>query len=494
MNYNNSISNSIKQSQNLSILNARVTNIENKLNQTTQSSSADVPAEITTSLDNIIELIGTPTGTSSTIFKEIEKISTTTPATKKATLAEVFNAAEGSYDTTFIPEPDTELSETEPSYTVENGKCTFKNINISLENSNYKQRLSAIRNLCKLYSSYEFRSSTFTNADLSYLFANNSRITSLPTFAESSISGNAYINGMFSNCVNIVFNTSTSLKTFLSVIDGDVETINMDNMFEGCSRLSHIDTGLDLSRVFENFDNLVTISMENMFSSVIVIDMKNRGIGLNMLSMFNTCDLLRSVNVCNMFKNLKYIKSFNTNIDMREMFANTDSIESIDLTNMFPSLTSLIITDASVSETKFNINMNNMFDMSYNLISVNMFSMMKELIKANKDETTRITYNNMFANIFNLEDTDKRTLTISYSGYTFSNAFGYHENNSPFEGDVTITPDGDLPAGFPINHPTWRNHYSMYDGAAQKIITWTFKSSTTSPPNITIKQETEILA
>lgn len=486
MNYNNSISNSIKQSQNLSILNARVTNIENKLNQ---SSSADVPAEITTSLDNIIELIGTPTGTSSTIFKEIEKISTTTPATKKATLAEVFNAAEGSYDTTFIPEPDTELSETEPSYTVENGKCTFKNVNISSTDPNYKQRLSAIRNLCKLYSSYEFRSSTFTDADLSYLFANNSRITSLPTLYGSTISGNAYINGMFSNCVNITFEESTSLPLFLSLITSSIiKTINMDNMFEGCSRLSHITKTIDLSGVFKDYDDLVTISMENMFSSVIAIDVED-DVGLKMFEMFAECKLLKSVNVCNMFKNLKHIKSENMNIDMSYMFANSESIESIDLTNMFPSLTSLIITNTL--EINFNINMNNMFDTCPTLTAVNMFSIMNELIKANHKTTKRITYENMFANIFTSDDLDNRTLTMSYSGYTFSNALGYHENNTPFGDGVNISHDDSFPAGFPINNSGWKNHYPVYDGAAQKIITWTFVSV---EDVINVKQETEILA
>lgn len=492
MNYNNPINNSIKQSQNITILNARVTNIENRLNQSTQSnqsSSGDVPEEIVTSLDNIIELIGTPTGTSSTLFEEIEKIGTTTPSTKKATLAEVFEAAEGSYDTTFIPEPDTALSDVEPSYTVENGKCTFKNINISLENSNYKQRLSAIRNLCKLYSSYEFQNSRFTNADLSYLFANNGRITSLPTFTGSSIEGNAYINGMFSNCVNIVFNISNSLKTFLSAINPGVKIINMDNMFEGCSRLSHITTTLDLSSVFKNHNNLVTISMENMFPSVIVIDVEAIK-GLDMLGMFGSCALLKSVNVCNMFKNLKSIESFSTNIDMDSMFANSGHIESIDLTNMFPSLTSLITTDPS----EININMDNMFDGCSTLTSVNMFSMMNALIRANQETINRITYNNMFADIFNSESTNERTLTISYSGYTFSNAFGYHQNNSPFGEGVTISHDANFPAGFPIYHPDWNNHYPMYDGAAQKIITWTFVSSTPEPSNIEVKQETEVLA
>ena len=489
MNYNNPINNSIKQSQNITILNARVTNIEKRLNQSTQSnqsSSGDVPEEIVTSLDNIIELIGTPTETSSTLFEEIEKIGTTTPSTKKATLAEVFEAAEGSYNTTFIPEPDTALSDTEPSYTVENGKCTFKNINISFENSNYKQRLSAIRNLCKLYSSYEFQNSTFTNADLSYLFANNGRITLLPIFTSSSIEGNAYINGMFSNCVNIVFDTPTSLNTFLSAINSEVETINMDNMFEGCSRLSRIITTLDLSSVFIEYDRLVTVSMENMFSSVIVIDVEANK-GLDMLEMFSTCTSLKSVNVCNMFKNLKSIKSSDINIDMREMFANSGHIESIDLTNMFPSLTSLIITNSS--EINFNINMDNMFNGCQTLTSVNMFSMMNGLIRANQETTKRITYDNMLANIFFVTgDNVNRTLTISYSGYTFSNSFGYHQNNSPFGAGVTISHDDNFPAGFPIYHPDWNNHYSMYDGAAQKIITWTFVSDGN------VKQETEVLA
>ena len=339
-------------------------------------------------------------------------------------------------------------------------------------NANYNQRVDTLRNICKVYRKYKFISCVFNNVDLSRLFADNIILESFPEFSNCVFSGEINLRELFRNCTNL--SNISGFKDMITSVDNKsaekpITSLILDDMFTGCVQFSEIGTeGIILDSCFKN-SIIAPISMDNMFSCGLTIG----GI-LNFTSMF-LGSAIKSINVKNMFSNLKVITSSGLCVNAQSMFYECVQLMDIDLSNMFP-----VLSRISPGTNFEAIHIAEMFRGCYNTKVINMNIFMKNVICLTADVNKEINYENMLSGIL----TDKNNkLTFSYSDFIFSNGLGHIKDNTPFESDINITSADGGPAGFPYYYENEitqeiKNHYNQYDAQARKIITWERVSNT----------------
>ena len=404
------------------------------------------------------------------------------------------------YDINYVPPPETdatELTGNPPYYIIDDDNiCVFYNVSIDSTNANYAERLNVLKLICKRYSKYTFNNCSFTNTDLSYLFAGNTHLVSFPIFVVDendnpmcSIKGILNFSHMFDGCSNLscyINNDTTryTITTFLTELLGACDTTSsteyiFDYMFANCPQMATIDypiqlnteNGTEMVSLFA--ENTTYISMEGMFSSIHEIRVESAD-AINMNNMFKSLTSLKSINVKNMFASLYSVivdppigetlsnttprdvipdeetgKPTNqqptSNINMNSMFKGCVSLNSVCLSDMFPSLTCLINKDYK----GHNIDMSYMFNGCSSIKNINMFSFMKNLTMMNTTyenlplKQDNILLSTLTPGIHQYNIPENLTLKFAYSDFVFSNALGNEYNNKPFgtneEGSIAFS-------------------------------------------------------
>lgn len=403
----------------------------------------------------------------------------------KPTFKEIFTSKTiTKFDRDYIPEVDTEKSANEPYYFVgSDGVCEIGNIDVnSDETYNYNQRICVLKNICKLYDKYKFANATFTNADLSYLFADNKYLTSITYDKNTKFIGNTNFKGYLQNCVSTTDLMSNIDNITAKVVKNDNNEMSLifDDFFKGCYQ-------------FENINSSIKLNFE--------------------------LPTLTNISLVNTFEPIKNITSNDTPIKMNAMFDDDTLLSFVNLSNMFPNLLSIYSSDAA----SINIDVQSMFNKCKNLKTINMDNIFGNLIRITTDTSKQIACNNMFNGVLSSSNPD---LIFSYSGYIFSNALGYcnpqKKDGAELFG-IKITRQEEITQdekegtntnyiyklyknviGFPLavaynseKKQDWPveadNGYVGYDGNARKLITWKYVADTSKNVVEHIEQITEIM-
>lgn len=269
-------------------------------------------------------------------------------------------------------------------------KASFKNVSASVKKTMFdfeEQEVAGEEILSQTIDISSFDTSNMT--DMSYMFANHSKLTTLSqSFDTSNVTDMQY---MFNNC---------ELLTNLNLLNFRTSNVtNMQYMFRNCEVLNNLDLS---SFRTSNVTNMAGMFYDCRALTSLDLSMFDTSKNTSMYDMFWSCIALTSLDLSN----------FDTSkvIDMSRAFFSCEALTSLDLSSfdtsnvtkmnyMFSLFRSLSVLDISSFDTSNVTEMDRMFIGG----ASNVPSSFTTILVSNKFSTSRVTLSeNMFMYCTNL--------------------------------------------------------------------------------------------